>query len=329
MWGWMSGRPRQCLKIGVESVAWAEAQPNWRSRHGHRCVTSLLPEGAVKPSPAEPNLVQRTVVEAKIQALVDPPHDIRILGHRVMANYPRPVTLLLPDAAVRAVVLHVDQLPARADEREALIRWRFGQEQLFPLTGTTMLSQVFSGSSRATGAAQSVLAVAVHQSVLRQYESVCESAGLVPRDVGLTSLRLFDLWDKMAGRPAWKNDDLLWVSLVDRALTAMVFQQGRLVFYRCKLLTAAALSGANAGLQKIAEECAASLEMCQQRHSDVSVKRAVLCADDMAPLHEKLEEHLALSVESLGWEDIESRGWGSGDPRQGVNSLAALAGVLS
>ncbi|MCC6141265.1 MAG: hypothetical protein IT389_11715 [Nitrospira sp.] len=292
-------------------------------------MTSPLPEGAIKPSPAEPNLAQRTVVEEKIQALVGPPHDIRILGHRVMANCLRPVTLLLPDAAVRAVVLHMEQLPARADEREALIRWRFGQEQLFPLTGTTMVSQVFSGSPRVAGAAQSVLAVAVHQSVLRQYEAVCENAGLVPRDVGLTSLRLFDLWGKVAGRSAWKGDDLLWISLVDRALTAMVFQQGRLLFYRCKLLTADALSGTDAGLQKIAEECAASLEMCQQRHSDVSVKRAVLCADDMAPMHEKLEAHLALSVESLGWEDIESRGWGSGDHRQGVNSLAALAGVLS
>ncbi|MEK7304918.1 MAG: hypothetical protein AAB034_02095, partial [Nitrospirota bacterium] len=140
-------------------------------------MTSPLPEGAVKPSPAEPNLAQLTLVEAKIHALVGPPQDVRILGHAVMANCPRPVTLLLPDAAVRAVVLHLDQLPARADEREALIRWRFGQEQLFPLTGTTMISQVFSGSPRATGGAQSVLAVAVHQSVLRQYESVCESVG--------------------------------------------------------------------------------------------------------------------------------------------------------
>ncbi|HEX7766160.1 MAG TPA: hypothetical protein VF443_05565 [Nitrospira sp.] len=329
MWGWMSGRPRQCLKVGVESVAWAEAQWDWRGGRGHRCVTSPLPEGAVKPSPAEPNLAQLTVVEAKIQALVGPPQDVRILGHVVMANCPRPVTLLLPDAAVRAVVLHLDQLPARADEREALIRWRFGQEQLFPLTGTTLISQVFSGSPRATGAAQSVLAVAIHQSVLRQYESVCESVGLVPRDVGLTSLRLFDLWVKMAGRTGWEDEDLLWISLVDRALTAMVFQQGRLLFYRCKLLTADALSGADTGLQKIAEECAASVEMCQQRHSGVSVKHAVLCADDMAPLHEKLEEHLALSVESLGWEDLESRGWGGGGYRQGVDSLAALAGVLS
>ncbi|MEQ1794431.1 MAG: hypothetical protein ABL970_09595 [Nitrospira sp.] len=326
MWGWMSGRPQQCLKVGVESVAWAETQGGWRGRRRHRCVTSPLPEGVVKPSPAEPNLSDLTSLEAKIQALAGPAHDVRVLGQSVMANRPRPVTLLLPDAAVRAVVLHLDQLPDRADEREALIRWRFGQEQLFPLTGTTIISQVFPG---APGSAQSVLAVAIHQSVLSQYEAVCEHAGLVPRDVGLTSLRLFGLWDKVAGRSGWEDEDLLWVSLVDRALTTMLFQRGRLLFYRCKLLTADALSGTDSGLQKIADECAASLEMCQQRHPGVSVTRGVLCADDLVPLHDILEEQLALSVETLGWDDIESRGWGSGDGRQGVAALAALAGVVS
>lgn len=329
MWGWMSGRPQQCLKVGVESVAWAEIQWGWRGRRGHRCATSPLPEGMVKPSPAEPNVTHPSTLESKIQALAGPSHDVRILGQTVVANRPRPVTLLLPDAAVRAVVLHLDQLPDRIEEREALIRWRFGQEQLFPLTGTTIVSQVFPGGPGAAGSPQSVLAVAIHHSVLSQYESVCENAGLVPHDVGLTSLRLFDLWAKITGRSRRADEDLLWVSLVDRALTIMVFQRGRLLFYRCKLLTADALGGTDTGLQKIADECAASLEMCQQRHPTVAVKHAVLCADDLVSLHDLLEEQLALSVETLGWDDVDSRRWGSPDGRQGVASLAALAGVLS
>lgn len=329
MWGWMTGKPQTCLKVGVESVSWAEVVWGWRGRRGHRCVTAPLPDGTIKPSPAEPNVTQPAVLESKIQALAGPSQDVRVLGHLVLANRPRPVTLLLPDAAVRAVVLHLDQLPARADEREALIRWRFGQEQLFPLTGTTVVSQVCAGPSRAGGSSQSVLAVAVHQAVLRQYESICESLGLIPRDVSLTGLRLFDLWVKISGRNGWEDADLLWVSLVDRALTTMVFQRGRLLFYRCKLLTADALGGTDTGMQKIADECASSLEMCQQRHSSVSVKRAVLCADEDSPLRGVLEEHLSVSVESLGWNDMESYRVGTGDRRQSVASLAALAGVLA
>lgn len=329
MWRWASGRPQQCLKVGVDSIAWAETQWSWRGRLGHRCVTSPLPEGTVKPSPVEPNLSNLTSLEATIQTVTGPPRDVQVLGRTVAANCQRPVTLLIPDAAVRAVVLHLDHLPDRSDEREALIRWRFGQEQLFPLTGTTIISQVFSGRAGESASARSVLAVAVHQSVLGQYESLCENIGLVPRDVGLTGLRLFDLWVKLVGRNAWQDDDVLWVSLVDRALTTMLFQRGRLLFYRCKLLTADALSGTDTGLQKIADECSASVEMCQQRHPDVSVKRGVLCADDLTPLRAILEEQLALSVETLSWTDVDSHGWGPSDSRQGVASLAALAGVLS
>jgi hypothetical protein len=192
-----------------------------------------------------------------------------------------------------------------------------------------VVTQVFTGTPLEAGSLQSVLAVAVHQSVLRQYESVCENTGLVPRDVGLTSLRLFDLWAKMAGRNGWDKSDLLWISLVDRALTTMIFQRGRLLFYRCKLLSVDASSGTDAGLQKVADECAASLEMCQQRHPAVSVKHAVLCADEQEALQGLLEEQLALSIESLGWDDVEARGWGPRDFRQGVASLAALAGVVS
>jgi len=55
---------------------------------------------------------------------------------------------------------------------------------------------------------------------------------------------------------------------------------------------------------------------------------AVLCADDLVTLHDLLEEQLALSVETLGWDDVDARRWGSRDDRQGVASLAALAGVL-
>lgn len=329
MWGWMTGKPQICLKVGVESVSWAEVVWGWRGRRGHRCVTSPLPDGTVKPSPAEPNITQLAVLESKIQNLAGPSRDVRVLGQMVLANRPRPVTLLLPDAAVRAVVLHLDQLPARADEREALIRWRFGQEQLFPLTGTTVVSQVCAGPSRTGGVSQSVLAVAVHQAVLRQYESICESLGLIPRDVSLTGLRLFDLWVKISGRSGWEGADLLWVSLVDRALTTMVFQRGRLLFYRCKLLTADALSGTDAGLEKISDECASSLEMCQQRHSSVFVKRAVLCADEDSALRGILEDHLSLSVESLGWNDLESYGVETGVRSQSVASFAALAGVLA
>ena len=113
--------------------------------------------------------------------------------------------MLLPDTAVRATILHLEQLPVRREERDALIRWRLGQEQLFPLSGAKVLSQVFHDRSEGKRPAYTVLTVAVQESVLKQYESLCESVGLIPQEVGITSLRIFDLWRRVSSGSHWRK----------------------------------------------------------------------------------------------------------------------------
>lgn len=330
MWGWVESRPHRCLKFGVDAVAWAETERNWRGRRRHRCVVSPVSDGSVKPSPADQNLSDLVSLESRIRALAGPAASLRIGGRVLAAEIPRPIVLLLPDAAVRAVVLHLDQLPARREERDALIRWRLGQEQLFPLGEARVVSQVFGGAPHPDGPAQTVLTVAIQESVLRQYESFCESLALVPRYVRITSLQLFDLWRKASRGSQWQHRDFLWANLADRALTTMVFQRGRLLFYRCKLLggEAGTIAAKTDMLNKIVEECGASLDACQQRHPKVIVKEAILCADgDLSALQAQIEAELDLSVEQLGWRSVEALGWATKGSQHGMASLAAMAGV--
>jgi hypothetical protein len=330
MWDWVSSRPHCCLKIGVDSVAWAEVERNWRGRRRHRCAVSPVPDGAVKPSPAEQNLADPAELESRIRTLTGPSPQVRVGSHVLVADLPRPIVLLVPDAAVRAVVLQLDQLPSRGEEREALIRWRLGQEQLFPLSGAKVVSQVFSGALHPDGPSQTVLAVAIQESVLAQYESLCESLGLIPQDVGMTSLRLVDLWRRAAGGSQWQRRNVLWVNLTDRALTTMVFQRGQLLFYRCKLLghDASAIVAKTDMLHKIVEECGASLDACQQRYPKAAVKEAVICADgDLSALQAQVEAELDLSVEQSGWRSLEGRGRATNNGQRTVAALAALAGV--
>jgi hypothetical protein len=141
---------------------------------------SPLPDGLVKPSPVEDNLSDMSVLEGRIRGLAGSGFESRRQGRSGGSDFPRRITLLLPDAAVRTVVLQLDQLPADREEREALIRWRLGQEQLFSLTGARLVWQVFPGQLGHRGRAHIVLAVAIQESVLRQYESLCELAGLIP-----------------------------------------------------------------------------------------------------------------------------------------------------
>jgi hypothetical protein len=330
MWEWAGNKPQRCLKVGVDAAAWVETELNWRGRRRYRCVVSPLQEGLVKPSPAEDNLSDIPALQGRIRSLTGSGSESHRRDQSMLSDLPRRITLLLPDAAARTMVLQLDQLPADREECEALIRWRLGQEQLFSLAGAKLVWRVFPAVLGPRGRAHTVLAVAIQESVLQQYESLCESIGLIPHEVGITSLRLFNLWRKVAGRLSRRKADFLWATVADRALTTMVFQQGRLLFYRCKLLGGEpATSVATADqLDKVIEECGASLELCQQRHPDLAVTHAVLCGDgEVAALKTRLETSLGLSIEQMDWGVIDALGLAARGSQRGIASLAAMAGI--
>lgn len=330
MWEWAGKKPQRCLKVGLDAAAWVETELNWRGRRRYRCLVSPLQDGLVKPSPAEENLSDIPALEGRIRTLTGAGSESPQRGRSVFSDLPRRITLLLPDAAARTVVLQLDQLPADRGEREALIRWRLGQEQLFSLAGAKLVWQLFPAVSGRRSRSHTVLAVAIQESVLHQYESLCESVGLIPHEVGITSLRLYNLWKKVAGRLSRQKADFLWATVADRALTTMVFQQGQLLFYRCKLLggdTAATVRMTDP-LDKVIEECGASLELCQQRHPDLAVTHAVLCGDgEVAALKARFEASLGLSVEHMDWGVIDALGLATRGSQRGIASLAAMAGV--
>lgn len=330
MWEWADRQPHCCLKLGTDAAAWAETERNWRGRQRHRCVASPLPEGLLKTSPTDPNVSDIVALQGRIRTLAGLQAEGRRERVSLLSDLPRRMTLLLPDTAVRAMVLHLDQFPASSDEREALIRWRLGQEQLFPLAGAKVVSQMFPAAPGDGRRVHTVLAVAIQESVLQQYETLCESVGLIPYEVGITSLRLFDLWRRASGGLRRKKTEFLWANVADRSLTTMVFQQGRPLFYRCKFLGDGAVdAGETSGvLDKIIEECGASLDVCQQRHPAVAIKHAILCVDgELDGLKAKLEAGLDLSVEQVGWGALERLRLVAKGGHQGMASLAAMAGV--
>jgi hypothetical protein len=331
MWEWAGSRPPRCLKFGTDSIAWAETKRNWRGQRRHTCVMSALSDGLIKSSPTDDNISDLSAVADHIRALTGPDSIRRAAGGNTFPGLPRRVTVLLPDTAVRVKILHLEQLPARREERDALIRWRLGQDQLFPLSGAKVQSQVFQSPSGGKGPAFTVLAAAIQESVLKQYESLCETVGLIPQDVGMTSLRIFDLWRRASVGPHWRSRECLWINLSDRALTTMICRQGRLLFYRCKLLGAESIEALTKPdmLNKILEECAASLEICREQYPSAVVTEAVICADgDMSAFQQLVEAELRLSVERLGWKSVEALRRVTKGSHRDMTSLAAMAGVL-
>ena len=231
------------------------------------------------------------------------------------------------------LLLELEQLPAQAEEQEALIRWRLGQEQLLPLARAKVVWQGFPSHGAGDERSHAVLVVAIQEAILKQYESLCESVGLLPQEVGVTSFRLFDLWLKAAGGRKRLGRDLLWASISDGGLTCFVLQEGRLVFVRSKLLSVEGLQGeGDPGgelVDNIVEECAASLRACRERHPGLNVTEIVLAGDSPFPtLEQALNSELGLSTERLDWEAVERLGWTHDGGSTSWATLPVVAGVM-
>ena len=333
MWSLTSSRPRHCLKIGAQALAWGEAIRTWRGRYRYRCVASPSPAGAVKLSPMDLNVIDMSSVENCLRSLAGPNRDIRFAGRVWLSDIPRPIVLLLSDLSVRATVLQLEQLPPQVEEQEALIRWRLGQEQLLPLAGTKIAWQGFSPHGVGAERSHAIFVVAIQEAILKQYEFLCESVGLLPQEVGVTSFHLFNLWLKAAGGRKRLGRDLLWVSVADGGLTCFVMQEGRLAFVRTKLLSAESPQG-EASLDRdlvdnIVEECAASLRACREHHPGLNVTEIILAGDSPFPtLEQALKKELGLSTERLNWDAVERVGWTHDGGSTSWAALPAVAGVM-
>ncbi|MGH7207301.1 MAG: type IV pilus biogenesis protein PilM [Nitrospiraceae bacterium] len=334
MWG--NSRLHYCLKLGPREAAWAESSRNWLGQRRDRCRLTQLPPGLIQPSPVEPNITDPAALATRLRALIKPEARGRSPVHRVMAQVPRPVALIVPDLCVRAVIFRLDNVPTRSAEREALIRWRLGQEQLFPLVGAKVVSQPLStNGNRATGP-QTVLAVAIQDTVLHQYEAACEAVGLAPMQVDAASFRLFNLWARATqGTGGNGAEDLLWLSLLDGGLTLLVFHAGQLVFLRSKLqLSGGRVADESSRLEaeqadKVVAEIAASLLSCAETYPDLAAKHLILVSEGPQPgFARQLSEEFGVGVEELGVAQAESAGWNPANASVPRGVLPAIAGLL-
>jgi len=123
-----------------------------------------LSAGSVVPDLTEPNLRDRETVL----------HTIRdTLGS--LGSHSRDIIALLPDAAVRVVLLDFEALPSHREEAEAVVRFRLKKSLPFDVEKAKVSYHV----QPANGAVRVVAAVAL-TSVIQEYESVFVDAGYNP-----------------------------------------------------------------------------------------------------------------------------------------------------
>ena len=131
-----------------------------------------LADGAVAPSLKPGNVVDRVAVTAAIRAALEQ------IGERRNARDAN-LTLVIPDSAVRVLLLDFESLPNRAAEALPLVRFRLKKLLPFDADDAMVTYQVMSSSKSLVR----VLAVAIPRSVLSEYETAVREAGFEPGSV--------------------------------------------------------------------------------------------------------------------------------------------------
>jgi type IV pilus assembly protein PilM len=125
------------------------------------CAVRELPPGSVVPDLTEPNILQPEVVRKAIND---------VLGG--VAGRLRDVIGILPDAAVRVVLLDFDTLPSNPHEAESVVRFRLKKSLPFDVEKAKVSYHV----QTSLGGLRLVAAVAL-SSVVEDYESAFRDAG--------------------------------------------------------------------------------------------------------------------------------------------------------
>jgi type IV pilus assembly protein PilM len=160
-------RPRLAIEIRAEGVVAARAED--AAALLAATARGDLADGVVTPGLKAGNIVDRAAVVAAVRKVLD-----AVVGRG--AERGRDVTVVVPDAAVRVLLLDFDQLPSKVAEALPVVRFRLKKLLPFDADDAAVSYQVMSN---AKGMVR-VVAVAMPKDVLNEYEGVVTAAGYLP-----------------------------------------------------------------------------------------------------------------------------------------------------
>ncbi len=284
-----TAKPRVACELTPERVIAARAGSSGAL---DTVAARTLRPGSLVPALATSNILNDAAVR---QAIID--------ALAAVGSHSRDVIAVVPDAAVRIVLLEFEELPDRRQEADSVVRFRLKKSLPFDADEAALSYDV----RRANGAIKVIAAVAP-SSVLAEYESLFRQAGYNPGIV-LPSM-LAALGPVQASGPAL-------VLKVDAVTTTVaIVQQDDLLLYRTLENTRGNLLDAGA----LAEDIYPSLIFVQDNYN-MKVDRILL--GGLASAHD-----LGTALESETGAKVEDLVSASQVGQQGTLGPSVFAGVV-
>ncbi len=201
-------RPRLAVEIRPEGVVAARAED--AAALLSAVSFSTLTAGAVAPGLKPGNLPGRAAVVTAVRKALE-----------AVTLKERDTSLVLPDAAVRVLLLEFDSLPAKPAEALPIVRFRLKKLLPFDADEAVVSYQVMQTRRDSVR----VVAVAVPREVLAEYESVVREAGYEPGAVLPSTLAA------LSGL-AEDAESTLVVNAGETSVTTAIVEGGLLLLHR-------------------------------------------------------------------------------------------------
>src|SRR5688572_21463793 len=211
-----SAAPDAAIEIAPEAVTVAVI--GWRGGDAvvQAFASASVPAGAVIPALTGHNIVDRAAVVGALGAACER------AGQR-----PRRAALAIPDLAARVALVRFEQLPARREDLDQLIRWQVKKSVPFPVEEAC----VTHSPGVRLGAGGEFITVAAGRETVREYEGVCDEAGIHAGIVDLSTLGVVNMY--LAGQTLTSSDTLV-VHIRPEYTSIAILRRGDLIFFRTR-----------------------------------------------------------------------------------------------
>lgn len=264
-----SARPKLACEIAADRVIGARA-----SDSGHvleLCSTNELSPGCVLPDLAEDNLRDRGSVISALRKTLE------ALGGRS-----RDMIAILPDAAVRVVLLDFETLPSGREEAEGVVRFRLRKSLPFDVDKAKVSYQ-----AEAAGGGVRVIAAVALKSVVEDYETAFREAGFSPGVVMPSMLAA------LGAAPAEKPT--LVVKVDAHTTSISILDHGQLLLFR----TLENTRGVNISGDQLAEDIYPSVVFFQDTYNTNIEQIFVAGISDVAAAAPALQAQTGAEVREL------------------------------
>lgn len=288
-------RPRLACEITSQNLIAARAKSNATALEVH--TVRRLDQNLVQPSLAVGNVTNISGLAQSIAGALS-----------AVGGRKRDVVAIIPDAAVRVLLIDFDTLPDKAAEAEPIIRFRLRKSVPFDADQAALSFH----SYRKNGAVK-VLAAVTPREVREEYESAFRTGGYEPGYLVPSTLAALHAME--ADRPT------LLVKIDGNFISVAIADQNELVFYRMLDVVP------NRTGTAIADEVYPSIVFFEDNYS-AKVERILLAStSNVDELQQALQEQTGIRPEMLdaGTYVGESLS-GDGLP---VSALAGVAGILT